>query len=101
MVPLSPDTWARVEAVFAPDTRDRVRRLLEEECADNLPFCERLDPFGLERLRFAVLKLSAGDVDRLRREIEQAKRDWRDTLMAAGFGTDLTAHERWTPGTGH
>jgi hypothetical protein len=99
MVPLSPKTRARVEALFPPETRDAVRHLLEKECADNLPFCERMDPVGLERVRFAVLKLSGGDLGQLRSEIEQAKREWRDTLMDAGFGMDLTAHQRWTPGT--
>lgn len=99
MVPLSPATRLRVEALFAPEMREVVQRMLENECADNLPFCQRLDGCGLERLRFAVLKLSSGDVTALGREIEQAKRDWRDTLMSAGFGEDLTAHERWIPGT--
>jgi hypothetical protein len=97
MVPLSPETRRRVESLFTPENQKCVGNRLEYECADNLPFCERLDMFGLERLRFAVLKLSAGDVDALGREIEQAKRDWRDTLMAAGFGQDVTAHQRWFP----
>lgn len=98
MVPLSLETWVRVEALFAPEDRGLVKQLLEEECANNLPFCERLNENGLERIRFAVLKLSAGDLTALGSEIDQAKRDWRDTLMAAGFGLDLTAHQRWFPG---
>jgi len=29
--------------------------------------------------------------------IELAKADWRDLLMAAGFGEDVRAHEFWIP----
>ena len=83
--------------LFGPKRRDAARALLETECADNLPFCDRSDMFALERLRFAVLKLSDGNLEHLRREIEQAKLDWRDTLMAAEFGRDVKAHEQWWP----
>lgn len=97
MVPLSPNTIRRMEIMFEPNDRATARMLLEQHCADNLPFCETSDMFALERLRFAVLKLAAGRLDRLACEIEQAKSDWRDTLMAAGFGEDVNAHERWFP----
>jgi len=97
MPPLSPETLARVEVLFAPEQREAARAMLENECANNLPFCERSDMFALERIRFAALKLSAGSLAGLEREIEQAKRDWRDTLMAAGFGLEVNAHHRWFP----
>ena len=97
MVPLSPNTRLRIEALFRQDQRDAAQTLLESECADNLPFCERSDMFALERLRFAVLKLAGGNLERLQREIEHAKMDWRDTLIAAGFGQDVKAHEGWWP----
>jgi len=97
MVPLSPNTLARVEILFDAVQRDVARALLETQCADNLPFCEQSDMFALERLRFAVLKLAGGSLARLQREIDQAKLDWRDTLVAADFGNDLKAHERWLP----
>ena len=84
--------------MFAPDHVEAARAALENECANNLPFCEKMDMFALERIRFAVLKLSAGDAENLGREIEQAKRDWRDTLMAAGFGHEVNVHLRWFPG---
>lgn len=71
--------------------------MLVDECGSNLPFLQNLDMFGLERFRFAALKMSAGDLDRLREAISVAQQDWRDLLMAAGFGQDLTAHERWLP----
>jgi hypothetical protein len=97
MIPLSPATIARLQRLFHAQDQERARSLLERECADNLPFCESSDMFTLERLRFAVLKLSGGEPGRLRSEIEAAKIDWRDTLMAAGFGHDVSAHKQWTP----
>ena len=38
-----------------------------------------------ERVCLAILQLSQGDMNRFYRELEQAKIDWRDTLVAAGF----------------
>jgi hypothetical protein len=55
------------------------------------------DPSGFDRIRFAVLKLSRGDLEQLGREIDGAHHDWRDTLVAAGFGDDIHAHLRWNP----
>ena len=69
--------------------------MLRNECADNLPFCEDIDETGLKRLRFAVLRLSEGDPAKLRSAVDLAQSDWRDLLMAAGFGSSLTAHEEW------
>ncbi|MDH3282227.1 MAG: hypothetical protein OEQ18_14015, partial [Gammaproteobacteria bacterium] len=60
-------------------------------------FCENGDKYKMERLRFAVLKLSEGEIDRLVQAIELAQVDWRDLLMAAGFGQDIEAHNQWNP----
>lgn len=83
--------------MFAPEGRGQAERLLAEECAENLPFTQDTDPIKSERLRFAVLKLSRGDLKELKKWIDDAKIDWRDVLMAAGFGYDVTEHERWNP----
>jgi len=73
--------------------------MIAERCGADLPLSSHMgsDPAGFDRIRFAVLKLSRGDLERLSREIEGAHLDWRDTLMAAGFGEDTHAHLRWTP----
>jgi len=92
---LSPATEERLKRVFAPEQWPEAARLLMEECGNNLPFCQEMDEFRMERIRFAVLKLAAGDLDKLRKWIKDAQRDWRDTLMDAGFGEDVTAHLRW------
>jgi hypothetical protein len=97
VVPLNERTRHHLEALFPPADRREAARLLEEECADDLPFCEGSDAESLERLRFAVLKLSHGDLSKLQEWVGAAKVDWRDVLVAAGWGNDLRAHQRWRP----
>lgn len=96
-IPLSPETERRLIIVFRAEQRVEARRMLMEECGNNLPFLEKLDAQGLERYRYAALKLSEGDLEKLRRAVQVAKEDWRDLLVAAGFGHDVRAHERWLP----
>jgi hypothetical protein len=95
---LSAETERHIAALFPASHKTQVSDLLLRQCGNNLPFCEKSDEFQLERVRFAALKLSAGNIEKLKEAIELAKQDWRDLLMAAGFGTDITAHKRWVPG---
>ncbi|MBL8857792.1 MAG: hypothetical protein JNL28_04710 [Planctomycetes bacterium] len=96
-VNLSPATAERLNLLFRGKGGDDAERLLVEDCSDRLPFLAHAGPVDLERVRFAVLKLSAGRIDRLRDAIALANTDWRDVLMAAGFGEDTEAHLRWHP----
>lgn len=98
MIPLSQETKDRIETLFGNE-RDylRVLKILETECGDNLPMIQTQWTNQAERIRFAVLKLSQGNLHELNNAIESAKCDWRDTLMMAGFGTDLKAHLSWHP----
>lgn len=96
-VELSEETARRLEKLFAPPDRASVADLLVRDCGDNLPFCENSTPASLERIRFSVLKLSAGDSTALLAAIKLAQVDWRDLLMASGFAHDVTAHSRWRP----
>lgn len=95
---LSPETKRRVEALYSEETRTEATELLVGDCGNSLPFCQSYDEFKLERIRFAALKISGGDMAKLKQAIKMAKHDWRDLLMAAGFAHDVTAHERWFPG---
>jgi hypothetical protein len=95
--PLSRETQRRLDALFAASDRLEAERLLVEQCGNNLPFDENLDAVQLERVRFAALKLSEGNLGSLRDAVELAQIDSRDLLMAAGFGEDTRAHERWFP----
>jgi hypothetical protein len=53
--------------------RDRVSTLLIEECGDTLPLSSLSNPASLERIRFAVLKVSGGHLNRLRQAIDLAR----------------------------
>lgn len=97
--PLTPRTRDHVAVMF-PDAQDEVAELLVRECGNNLPMLENADALALERLRFAVLRLSAGRFGKLQAAIDLARTDWRDLLMAAGFGEDVEAHLRWRPDRG-
>ena len=96
MVILSEKTERLIARLFVDEaTRNTVRDRLEAECGNGIPFCETSGPEDLERIRFAVLKLSNGDINELDRAIDLANIDWRDLFMAAGFGRDLDAHNAW------
>lgn len=95
MSSLSVDTVKLVDQLFPLEERDIACELLAEQCGTNLPFLADAEPSGLERYRFAALKLSNGTIDGLRRAIALAKTDWRDLLMEAGFGLDVNAHRIW------
>lgn len=75
--------------------REEAERLLTYECGSNLPLSKGSTPAGLERVRFAALKVSDGQIDKLRRAVELAKTDWRDLLVSAGFAHDPEAHKTW------
>jgi hypothetical protein len=94
---LSTETEKRISLLFPPNEQQLVRAVLFEECGNNLPLLENLDETKLERFHFAALKLSEGKLDKLDHAIALAKADWRDLLMAAGFGEDVEAHKSWLP----
>jgi len=93
--PLNSRTRQLVEAIFSRKDVEEVVRWLEEECGNNISGCEKSDAAGMERIRFAVLKLSEGNTAKLLGAIDDARMDWRDLFMAAGFGFDVNEHQRW------
>jgi hypothetical protein len=91
---LSPAIEMRLRKVF-PIRQDQivVRGALGRECGANL----HLSPSETERVRTAVLKMSAGGLVAFRTAVHLANEDWRKLLVSAGFEQDLRAHERWWP----
>lgn len=96
---LSPLTQQLVENLFEPSDQAEATRRLVDECGNNLPFCGDKNEYQLERIRFAVLRISLGYPDDLQEAIHLAQRDWRDVLVWAGFGESLTAHREWAERT--
>jgi len=97
MVELSEGTTQRIERLFSAGDRAGVVDILVHQCGNNLPFGEASTPTSLERIRFAVLKLSEGDLTKLLSAVHRAQIDWRDVLVWAGFGNDIRAHLAWWP----
>jgi hypothetical protein len=95
MIELSQSTEEKIKKLFPPGLWAEVFTIIESECGDNLPFCGNLDKYQIERIRFAVLKLSEGDLKNLKESVKFAQCDWRDLLTASGFGDDIHAHKRW------
>ena len=96
MIALSRKTEQVLEKSF-PDmeTRELVADILVNECGDGIPFCEDSSPEEMERIRFSVIKLSNGDLNKLGNALELALIDARDLFMSAGFGKDVKAHMQW------
>ncbi len=92
---LSSRTRQLVEKFFGPKQVAEAIQWLEDECGNNLPSCNNADEYGMERIRFSVLKLSKGNMQKLLAAIDEARMDWRDLFMAADFGYDVNAHEEW------
>lgn len=90
---LHPNVLTAVTTLFMADERETITKILIEKCnADKIyAFTEA----GVERIQLAVLKLSGGDTDKFLAVVELAQLNWRDVLVAAGFGYDLEAHLEW------
>ena len=83
-----------VARLFPTGERDEVMRLLQEDIGAVLPFADNASAEAFERVQCAALRLSEGRLDKLYDAIALAQTDWRDLLVAAGFGDPL-AHKDW------
>lgn len=95
MSELSQNTKDLVHALYKSREALEVCDILENECGTEALSCEGWSPAQMERIRFSVLKLAKENTMSLDSAIELAQKDWRDLLMAAGFGNELNAHEKW------
>jgi hypothetical protein len=85
------DLDAVINALWPPGKgRDAARDAMEGFLARNDDGRD-----GSHRVALAVLKISEGHGVKLNDAIRLAELDWRDVLMAAGFGEDLQAHTAW------
>jgi hypothetical protein len=92
---LSENTLELLRQIFPPEQHAAVATILEARCGLALPLMEAATPEALERIRFAVLKLSSGSLQELERAVSVANKDWRDVLVAAEFANSLLAHVNW------
>ena len=86
-----------LDVLFTSAERDEAARLLKEDCsAATVPGASGNES-EIERIRLAALKCSGGSLEKLYAAIALAQTDYRDLLMAAGFGWDVAAHQEWDP----
>ena len=95
MSPVTPRTHRLLARLFSPQQQALLVTRLETECGSESLGCNGWTPEQMERIWFAVLRLSFEQPERTDQAFQLAKADWRDLLMAAGFGVDLNAHNNW------
>jgi len=86
---LSAEILRAVETLFFEKNQELAKGLLCEDWGTAAR--------ELHRCRLAALKYSDGDLSKLEHALKLARIDYRDLLMAAGFGYDTTAHLNWRP----
>lgn len=92
----SEETENLVDLLFPPERRDEILDSLRG-------FCEWSNSYkvygNVDRFCFAILKLSVrrgkGRINAFYKAMQLAKTDYRDLLVAAGFGNSTTAHAGW------
>ena len=92
-IPLTPRLAAKLAAMFPAGDCAFAAQWLVSECGPRIPG-GFTDPTWVERVRAAALRLSAGSLDKLAVATGLGQQDWRDLLMAAGFGHP-DAYEAW------
>jgi hypothetical protein len=83
---LSLETQRRIDVMYPSEQRAEVTQLLVEEFGPDH-----------ERMCFAALKVSNGDIEVLKKAINLGKEDFRDLLAAAGFAWSISKHKSWLP----
>ncbi len=56
---------------------------------------DKTTPESYERFCFAILKMGKASKENFLQAIELGKLDYRDLLVAAGFGNSVTVHIDW------
>ena len=74
-----------VTRLFSAQQRDEVMSLMDRACGRTIPFHREATAEELERIRLCVLRLSGGNLGKLRDWIELANIDARDVLHAAAI----------------
>ena len=83
---IEPETKLRLDMLFQGSELDQATQFMNEWSADGA------------RVQIAALKVSGGDLAKLKEAIAMGKEDWRDLLYTAGFANDTRKHLRWMPG---
>jgi len=94
-IPLSRRVQELTSVLFSEPERSRIAERLIAEASENIPFHEDATPEEMDRVRFAILKRIKQRPKYEERAFEDAKCDWRDLYVSAGFANSATAHDAW------
>jgi putative acetyltransferase len=92
---LSMAAWQLINRLFAPADKPVAALKLAAACPADTTLRSAAHTSELERVRLAILRLANGTLHGLDAAIAAANTDWRNTLVAAGFGHSTTAHQVW------
>lgn len=93
---LGQTTLRVIQQLFDSEQQSEIENILISDCSYTLiPERDAAWDKLRERVQLGVLKISNGNMDKLLSAIILAQTDWRDLLMAAGFGYSVTEHEHW------
>lgn len=81
-----------VAALFAPEDVKTAEQMLVHHLSGEDSILQSMD-----RICFVAIRLSGGTLAGLRQAIVLYNADWRDLLVASGFGDDVNAHTKWKP----
>ena len=94
-ISLSRRTTILLESCIPVDARDEITAMLIAEVSENIPWNAGSTSEDMERIRFAIIKLTLENRKNLTVAIDQAQRDWRNLLMMADFADDIHEHLNW------
>ena len=86
-----------INALFSANEAQRALYELEQNCSVRISSFKGWTQAQMEKVWLSVIKLSNGNLAKLKTAIELANTDYRDLFMSAGFGHDIEAHKKWKP----
>lgn len=95
MSELSQNTKNLVHTLYLSSEAIEVCDILKNQCSAEALSCHGWSPVEMERIQYAVLRLTKEKKMPLDSAVELAQKDWRDLLVIAGFSNDLNAHKDW------
>jgi len=95
MLELSSRQELLLKRTFQKDNFLAAKSALEVKAGKTIPFCGNSSSEQLDRIRFAIIKLSGGCTEALDNAIELAHTDWRKLLISADFGVNPIEHDNW------
>lgn len=95
---IGPITKKLIMACGPENSKEDLIMLLSEKASSNLPGVGTGSEWItlIDRIQLGILRRSNWEPEAIGKKIEEASTDFRDLLMGAGFGENLSAHIEWS-----